>query len=96
MFRQFDQFRRWDAILLVGVMRMGADRAVDIWKPLDDFKQSIEPTHPRRDRDDAPDPGTFSARDDAVEIVGKVREIQVAMAVDKHGVPTGQVAIGST
>ena len=40
--------------------------------------------------------GGFGARDDAVEIVGEIREIEMAVAVDEHGDPTVQAAVGST
>ena len=46
---------RGNPILFVGMMRMGADRAIDVGKPFRDRQQPAEPPHPRRDGDDAPD-----------------------------------------
>ena len=96
MLRQLDQFVRGNAVFLVGVMRMGADRAIDVRKSLGDREQPGKPPHPRRDRDDAADAGGLGARDDAVEIVGEIRKIEMAVAVDEHGVRTAQSAVGST
>ena len=93
--RQLDQFARGNAVFFVGVMRMGADRAIDVGKPLRDREQRAEPPHPRRDRDDAPDAGGGGARHDAVEIVGEIREIEMAVAVDQHRVQTVHAAVGS-
>src|SRR4051794_17733214 len=96
MFCQFDQFGCQNSIFLVGVVRMGADRAIDVRKPPGDVEQARQTPHPRRDGDDTPDPRGFGARDDAVEIIGKVGEIEMAVAVDEHGDPTVQAAVGST
>jgi len=93
---QFDQFAWGNPILFIGLMRMGADRAIDVRKSLRDRKQRAETPHPRRYRDDAPYPGGFRARDNAVEIVGKVGKVEVAVAVDKHRIATVQAAVGST
>ena len=41
--------------------------------------------HPRRDRDDAADAGRTGAADDGVKLAGKIRKIEMAMAVDQHG-----------
>ena len=71
-------------VLLVGVMRMGADRAIDVVVFVGDREQPTQPAHPRRDRDHAADPGLGRPRDDGVEIGRKIREIQMAMAVDEH------------
>ena len=84
MLGQRDQFIRRNAVLFIGVMRMGADRAIDVGKALGDVEQSAEPLHPRRDRHDAADAGLRCTRDNAVEIAGKVRKIQMAVAVDQH------------
>ena len=60
-----------------------------------DREQRVEAPHPGRDRDDAPDAGGPGAGDNAVEVVGKVREVEMAMAVDKHRFLTAYVAVGS-
>ncbi len=54
---QLDQFVGGNAVFLVGVMRMGADRAIDVRKSLGDGEQPAEPLHPGRDGDDAADAG---------------------------------------
>jgi hypothetical protein len=94
MSRQFDQFVSRNSILLVGVMRVRADRTIDVRKFLRYREQAAKTSHPRRDGDDAADPGGIRSRDDAVEIVGEIRKIEMAMAVDEHGL-TVQAALGS-
>src|SRR6266481_10042604 len=39
MARQLDQFVGWYSVFLIGVVRMGADRAIDVWKALGDRKE---------------------------------------------------------
>src|SRR5271155_5036623 len=39
MLGKLDQFGRRNPVLLVGVVRMGADRAIDVWKALGDCDQ---------------------------------------------------------
>ena len=95
MVGQFDQFGRGNSVFFIGVMRMGADRAIDVGKSIGDLEQRAKPPHPRRDGDDAPDPGSVRSRDDAVEIFSEIRKIEMAMAVDEHGFPTVQTAVGS-
>src|SRR6476646_12047637 len=56
VFGQINQLFGGNAVFLVGVMRMGADRAIDVRKSLSDGKQSGEPLHPGRDSDDAANP----------------------------------------
>ena len=96
MLRQLDQFARGNAVFLIGLMRMGADRAIDVGKPLGYGEQPVEPLDPGRDRDDAADPGRLGARNDGVEILGKIRKVEMAVAVDEHGLQTAQSAFGST
>ena len=78
------------------MMRMGADRAIDVGKSLGDGEKPAEPLHPGRDGDDAADPRRLGARDDGVEILGEIRKVEVAMAVNEHGLQTAQSAFGST
>ena len=92
---QFDQFAHGNAVFFVGLMRMGADRAIDVGKSPGDFQQRAQPPHPGRDREDAADPGGGGAADQGVEIVGEIRKIEMAMAVDKHRGLTVQAAVGS-
>src|SRR3984885_13231991 len=84
MVGQCDQLISGNAVFFVGLMRMGPDGAVDLVVFARDRKQSVNSPHPRRDRDDTPDARRLCPRDDAVEIVGKVRKVEMAMAVDKH------------
>ncbi len=42
-----------------------------------------------------PIPAASALADDGVEILGEIRKIEVAMAVDEHGFPTVQAAVGS-
>ena len=68
-------------------------------KALGDGEQLGVPLHPRRDRDHAADAGRARARDDGVELVGEVRKIEMAMAVDQHrsaGRRSGWRRFGST
>ncbi len=95
MFGQRDQLVSGNAVFLVGVMRMGADRAIDVREAIDDGKQPAKLPHPGRDGDDAPDAGGRGPRDDGVEIVGEIGKIEMAMAVNEHRVPTVQAAVGS-
>ena len=91
---QRDQFLRRDAVLLVGLMRMSADRAINLGIARGDRQQRIEAANTGGDGDDAPYPGRPRTRDDAVEVVGELGKIEMAMAVDKHrGL---QVPAGST
>ena len=77
-------------------MRMGADRAIDVGKTLGDREQAVQPLYPRRDRDDAADPGGLGARDDGVEIVGEIGKIEMAVAVDEHHSAPLAGSLGST
>ncbi|MET4772926.1 hypothetical protein ABIA28_005140 [Bradyrhizobium elkanii] len=96
MLGQLDQFAGRDAILFIGMMWMGADRAVDVGEALGDREQAAEPPHPGRDRDHAADAGRLRAADDPVEIVGKVGKIQMAVTVDQHEFRTTHSVFGST
>src|SRR4051812_29245559 len=84
MLRQFDQLLCTDIIFLVCMVRMGADRAINVGETLRDRQQRIETLYPRGDREDMPYSGPRGARNDAIEVVGKIRKIEMAMAVDKH------------
>src|SRR5438309_12013760 len=84
MLRKLDQLSRRNSILFIGVVRMRADRAVNIGKLRGNGQQRIKTPHPRRNSDDASDPRRGSSRDDALEIVGEIWKVEVAMAIDKH------------
>src|SRR4051812_2811049 len=93
--RQFDQFLRSNAVFLIGVMRMGTDRAIDVWKSFGDRQQRGNAPDARRNADDAANASGICPRYDRIEIVGEIRKIQMAMAIDEHGLPA-QAAEGST
>ena len=78
------------------LVRMGADRAEDVRKALGDREQLGVALHPGRDGDDAADAGRPRARHHAVELVGEVGKIEMAVAVDEHGAYLGALASGST
>src|ERR1035437_6412879 len=82
--RQLDQFVRGNPVFFIGVMRMRADRAINVRKSLGYRQQSAKTSDPRRDGDDAPDAGGLCPRHDGVEIIDEVRKIEMAVAVDEH------------
>ncbi len=84
MARARDQLVDRDVELLVGVVRVGADRAIDLGKALGDGEQLGVPLDPGRDGDDAPDAGRLRARDHGIELAREVRKIEMAVAVDQH------------
>src|SRR4051794_1785103 len=84
MLGQFDEPFSRNTVFLVCMVRMGADGAVDIWKTLRDREQRIEMLHPRGDRDDTSYSGGLGARNNGIEVVDKIRKIEMAVAVDKH------------
>jgi hypothetical protein len=54
------------------------------------------PFHPRGDRDNAADAGRLRTPDDAVEVVGKIGKIEMAVAVDENLAYLGALTSGST
>ena len=70
--------------LLMGVVRMGADRAEHVGKALGDRQHLGVARNPGRDRDHAGDAGRAGAVDHAVELGGEIGKIEMAMAVDQH------------
>ena len=81
-----DQVIDRDVELLVRVVRMGADRAIDVRKALRDRQHLGVPLRTRVEivtmRADA---GRLRARHHGVELVREIRKIEMAMAVDQHG-----------
>src|SRR5579863_7891945 len=55
MTRQIDQLVRRNTVFFIGLMRMRADRAVDLRKSLRDRQQSVQAADPRRDSKNATD-----------------------------------------
>src|SRR5262249_35524120 len=84
MARAPDQLIDGDVQLLVRMMRMGADRAVDVRKALGDGEHLGVAFDPRRDGDDARDAGRPRARNDGIELTGKIGKIEMAVAVDQR------------
>ncbi len=84
MARAPDELIDGDVQLLVRVMRMGADRAVDVRKALGDGEHLGVPFDPRRDGDDTRDAGRLRARNHGIELAGEIGKIEMAVAVDQH------------
>ena len=84
MARARDQLVGADVELLVGMVRMGADRAVDLREALGDGEHLGMPLDPRRDGDDARDAGRLRARHHGLVLAGEIGKIEMAMAVDQH------------
>ena len=98
MRRQPDQLVGRDVELLGGVVRMRADRAIDLVMRLGDRQHAGEALHPRRDRHHAADACSDRARDHRIALLGEVREIEMAMAVDEQPfqsfrLPAGEGAV---
>ena len=70
----------------VRVVRMRADRAPDVVEALRDREQFLLLSDAGRNRDHSSDTGIAGPRHRGIEFFGEVREIEMAMAVDKHGV----------
>src|SRR5215472_7354379 len=66
------------------VVRMRADRAIDLGKSVCDRAQTRVPPHPSRDGNQALDAGGAGASNNSVELVGEVRKVEMTMAVDQH------------
>ena len=52
---------------------------------LGDRPDIVEAANPGRDRDHALDARLERPRDEALAVVGEIRKVQMAVAVDKHG-----------
>src|SRR5262245_10648137 len=84
MARAPDQLVDANVQLLMRMMRVGADRAVDIGKALGDGKHLGMPFDPRRDGDNACDAGRLRTRNHGIELAGEIGKIEMAMTVDEH------------
>ena len=73
-------------LLVMCIVRMGANRAEHIVKAFGNCQYLREFPHPRRDRHHAFDTRIASACHDSIKLVGEIGKIQMAMAVDQHGV----------
>jgi hypothetical protein len=95
MLRQFNQFLCRNAVFLICIVRMRADGAIDVGKACRDRQQCIETFHPRGDRHNAANSRGLGAGNDGVEVVGKIRKVEMAVAVDKHRLLAVHAAVGS-
>jgi hypothetical protein len=84
MARARHQIGRGDVELLVGAVRMGADRTVDVRESLRDCNEIVVLLHLRGDCHHPADAGVAGAPDNSVEVAGEIRKIEMAMAVDQH------------
>ena len=85
MARSADQLVDADVELFMRVMGMRAERAVDVGKALGDAEHLGMSFDSRRDGHDARNAGCLRAGNHGVELVGKIGEIEMAVAVDQHG-----------
>ena len=84
MLRQRDQLGRGDVGFLVGKVGMGADGTPHLVSRLRDGAHAGEVAHAYPDGEEAPDAGLRRAPHDVVEILGKLVEVEMTMAVDQH------------
>ena len=84
MLRKPRQYVGRNAVFLVGLVRVRADGAEHVVVAIGDREQRVEPAHARRDRHDAADARRARAADDAVEVIGEIRKVEMAMAIDEH------------
>src|SRR5262245_13075985 len=84
MARAPDQLIDGDVQFLVHVMRMSANRTVDIRKALGDGEHLGMAFDPRRDGDDARDAGRPRAHNYGIKLAGEIGKIEMAVAVDQH------------
>ena len=83
--RQSDQLFSRDIELLMRIVRMRSHRAIDLRKSLSDRPHLRMPLYPGRDGDHAGNTGFLRTAHDRIQIMGKLRKIEVAVAVDEHG-----------
>src|ERR1700739_3275709 len=70
----------------MGVMRMRADRAAHVGITLGNRQHLGVAAHAGRNGDHEPDALGTGAGNDGVELRAEVREIEVTVAVDEHGI----------
>ena len=86
MLRQGDEFLRRDVRLLMGAVRMCADRAIDRGVAFGDGADLVEAAHARRDGHHEADAGRVCVGDQAVAVLIEIGKIEMAVAVDEHGI----------
>src|SRR3954471_1650957 len=84
MARAHDQVVHRDVELLMRMVRMGADRAIDIGKAFGDGEHLAVSPHARRNRHHAPDVRRTRTPNQGVQFAGEVGKIQMTMAIDQH------------
>ena len=84
MARRLDQAVGRALPLLLGLVRMDADRAPDVAVALGDGAHLVELVEPRADRQHAGDAGGAGARQHAGLVGRELGEVEMAVAVDQH------------
>ena len=92
MTRRLDQPVGRTLALLLSLVRMHADRAPDIVVALGDRAHAVELVEPRADGQHGADAGGAGARQHARLVFCELREVEMAVAIDKHQA----AALGST
>src|SRR4249920_2690715 len=69
--------------LFVRIMRMRADRAIDLRKTFGDRQHASKAPHARGDCNQPRQARPAGAHDDRVNLAGKIRKIEMAMTVDQ-------------
>ena len=87
MARRLDQPVGRALPLLLGLVRMHADRAPDIGVALGDGRAPVELVEPRADGQHAGHAGRAGARQHARLVAGKLGKVEMAVAVDQHQPP---------
>ena len=83
MARATDQLIDGDVELLVGMVGMRAERAIDLRKSLGNGEHIVMPFDPGRDGDHGFNAGRLRTCDHGLDIAGKIRKIEVTVAVDQ-------------
>src|SRR5690242_11291084 len=81
-----DEFGHAEIRLFMRVMRMRAGRAINLGEALCDRQQFRLPPYARRDGDHAIDTGSAGSRHHGIQLMRKIREVEMAVAVDQHWV----------
>jgi len=87
--RQPHQLIEGDIELLVGIVRVRANRAKHGVVGLGDGDQVGQALEAGRDRDDGADAGGPSAGQHGAELIGKIGKVEVAVVIDEHQVFCG-------
>jgi hypothetical protein len=74
---------------------MGADRTKYIIEALGNGEHLMVTTDLRRDCNYAPNASRPCARDDAIELPGKIRKIEMTVTVDQHHQPASEASLST-